>query len=178
MSEFSESYHLRSERPEDAGELLRSLGLKGFVYPAESGWVTFLAEGGDFTPNLKIAAAAQQPLLHYISAEDHGWAFALFEQGKLTCGYQCEWNDDVAFDVRHYSRAALQRCIPALTEEALVAFESLLQPEGIDDAMEAAAANTFAQTVGLPRYEWLSYDYVVRDRADSPDEFAAVTKIN
>ena len=46
MSEFSESYHLRSERQDDAVELLRRAKLKGYVYPPTSGWVTFLAEQG------------------------------------------------------------------------------------------------------------------------------------
>jgi len=32
MSEFSESYHLRSERAEDAVELLRRAERKGYVY--------------------------------------------------------------------------------------------------------------------------------------------------
>jgi hypothetical protein len=40
MSEFSESDHLRSERPEDAIELLRSARRKGFVYEPGNGWVT------------------------------------------------------------------------------------------------------------------------------------------
>ena len=75
MSEFSESYHLRSDRMEDAVELLQRAKLRGYVYQPVNGWVTFLAQDGVFEPDEKIVAAATKPLLHYVSAEDHGWSF-------------------------------------------------------------------------------------------------------
>ena len=51
MSEFSESYHLRSERAQDAIDILKSAGKKGYVYEPINGWVTFLPEGGVFEPD-------------------------------------------------------------------------------------------------------------------------------
>ena len=51
MSEFSESYHLRSERADDAIELLRRAKRKGYVYQPINGWITFLAEEGVFEPD-------------------------------------------------------------------------------------------------------------------------------
>ena len=62
MSEFSESYHLRSERQEDAVELLRRAKLKGYVYQPVSGWVTFLAEQGVFEPSPTMMAQASSRL--------------------------------------------------------------------------------------------------------------------
>jgi hypothetical protein len=87
MSEFSESYHLRSERAEDAVELLRRAKRKGYVYQPVSGWVTFVAEKGVFEPDERIVAAATHPLLHYVSAEDHGWSFALYDSTRVVCAY-------------------------------------------------------------------------------------------
>ena len=107
MSEFSESYHLRSERAEDAIELLRRAGRKGYVYQPVNGWVTFLAEEGTFEPDERIVAAATRPLLHYVSAEDHGWSFALFDRTNEVCGYRCDWDDDIKVDASNYSRAVL-----------------------------------------------------------------------
>src|SRR6185436_7148269 len=113
MSEFSESYHLRSERAEDAIELLRRAKCKGYVYQPVNGWVTFLAEEGVFEPDERIVAAASHPLLHYVSAEDHGWSFALFDRGKAVSAYRCDWDDEIRVDDSRYSRAALQQIVPS-----------------------------------------------------------------
>jgi len=113
MSEFSESYHLRSERADDAIELLRRAKRKGYVYEPVNGWVSFVAEDGVFEPDERIVAAATQPLLHFVSAEDHGWSFALFDGGKVVCGYRCEWENDITGDDSKYSRQALQRVVPS-----------------------------------------------------------------
>src|SRR5437899_2850763 len=112
MSEFSESYHLRSERAEDAIELLRRAKRKGYVYRPVNGWVTFLAEEGVFEPDERIVVAATHPLLHYVSAEDHGWSFTLYDLAKVICSYRCEWDDDIRYDDSSYSRAALQEVVP------------------------------------------------------------------
>src|SRR5436309_3455455 len=111
MSEFTESYNLRSERHDDACALLRQLGISGYVYPPGSGWVTFVTEGGNFEPDQRIVSAARQPLLHYVSAEDHGWSFTLFDGGEVVSAYRCDWTDDIPFDDSHYSRVALQRLV-------------------------------------------------------------------
>ena len=177
MSEFSESYHLRSNRAEDACDLLRRVGVAGYVYPAASGWVTFLAEGGSFEPDQRIVAAARQPLLHYVSAEDHGWSFALFDGGNVACDYRCDWNDDLTFDDSRYSRAALQRLVPSMHSEALAEFEQCLRPTDLDELFESEPSKLFAQAVGLEHYDWLAYDYVDSDIEDSPDEFSHVTKV-
>jgi hypothetical protein len=177
MSEFSESYHLRSERPEDACELLRQLGLSGYVYPPASGWVTFVAADGSFEPDQRIVAAARQPLLHYVSAEDHGWSFTLFERGEAVSAYRCDWNDDITFDDSRYSRAALQRLIPSAQPAALTESEQRFHPADFDQLFESEPSKLFAQAVGLEHYDWLAYDYIARDFHETPDEFRHVTKI-
>ena len=177
MSEFSESYHLRSERAEDACDLLRQLGIAGYVYSASSGWVTFVAEGGSFEPDERIVAAARQPLLHYVSAEDHGWSFTLFDRGEVVSAYRCDWNDDVTFDDSRYSRPTLQRLIPSAQATALEDFEQRLHPADFDELFESEPSKLFAQAVGLEHYDWLAYDYIARDFHESPDEFRHVTKI-
>lgn len=50
MSEFSDSYHLRSNNQQDGVDLLRAAGLRGYVFPPENGWVTVVAEGEEFDP--------------------------------------------------------------------------------------------------------------------------------
>jgi hypothetical protein len=177
MSEFSESYHLRSDRLEDAVELLKRAGLKGFVYPPGNGWVTFLAEDASFEPDPRVVAAARSPLLHYVSAEDHGWSFCLFEQGQPASRYNCDWNDDVQFDDTGYSRPALERIVPSVQRARLDELEQHLRPEDFDDAIGSETAKILAEAVNLENYDWLSYDYLDRDLAKKPGSYPNVTKV-
>ena len=52
----------------------------------------------DLVADQRIVEAARQPLLHYVSAEDHGWSFALYDGSQVVSGYRCEWDDDIRFD--------------------------------------------------------------------------------
>ena len=149
MSEFSESYHLRSERPEDAVELLRRAKLKGYVYQPVNGWVTFVVEQGVFEPDRRIVEAARQPLLHYVSAEDHGWSFALYDGAKVVSGYRCEWDDDITVDDSQYSRAVLQQLVPTLQPAFWREFEKQMHPTDFDELFEADPSKVFAQALGL-----------------------------
>jgi hypothetical protein len=177
MSEFSESYHLRSERAEDAIELLRSAKRKGFVYEPANGWVTFVAEDANFEPDKRIVSAARQPLLHFVSAEDHGWSFSLFDGGKVVCEYSCEWEEDISADDSKYSRKALEQRVPSAHGPSLDDFERRMQPQSIDDLLEAAPSRVFAEAIGLERYEWLSYEYLSGDFGDDPDAHPDVTEV-
>lgn len=178
MSEFSESYHLRSEHAEDASALLRRLKRKGFVYPPANGWVTFVAESTAFAHDEQITAAALQPLLHYVSAEDHGWTFTLFDRHKVVCSYSCDWDDEIQFDDSEYSRAVLERFVPTLDAELLDAFEERMQPDDIEMLLEVEPAKLFATAIGLEHYDWLSYQYLRSDYEDSPEDFADVIVVD
>jgi hypothetical protein len=174
MSEFSESYHLRSDRAEDAVSLLKRANRKGFVYQPINGWVTFVAESSAFAHDEQITAAATLPLLHFVSAEDHGWIFTLFDRNKVVCSYSCDWDDEIRFDDSEYSRPVLERFVPPLDAELLDAFEERMQPDDIEMLLEVEPAKLFAEAIGLEHYDWLSYSYLASDYQDSPDDFADV----
>jgi hypothetical protein len=174
MSEFSESYHLRSERAEDAMEILRLAKRKGYVYQPVNGWVTFVAENGVFEPDERIVAAARLPLLHFVSAEDHGWSFTLFDRGKVVSGYRCEWENDITADDSSYSRETLQRLVPSAEPSLLDELERLMHPTDFDELFEVNRSRLFAQALGLEHFDWLSYDYIA---SDSPDDHPDVTEV-
>lgn len=169
MSEFSENYHLRSDRAEDAVQLLRQVRRKGYVFPAGGGWVSFVVEEGNFEPDKNIVAAASRPLLHFVSAEDHGWSFALFDGGKLASGYHCEWENDVTSDDSQYSREALQRVVPSADPSLLDEFERVMHPKEIHELFQLSRPRLFAQAIGLEHYEWIAYDYIAEDDPEDHD---------
>ena len=174
MSEFSESYHLRSERADDAIEILRLAKRKGYVYQPANGWVSFVAEDGVFEPDERIVAAARLPLLHFVSAEDHGWSFTLFDRGNVVSAYRCNWENDITADDSRYSRETLQRLVPSAHPSSLDELERRLHPTDIDELLAVNRSRLFAQAVGLEHYEWLSYDYIV---SDSPDDHPDVIEV-
>ena len=174
MSEFSESYHLRSERADDAIELLRRAKRKGYVYEPVNGWVSFVAEDGVFEPDARIVAAATQPLLHFVSAEDHGWSFALFDGGKVVSGYRCEWENDITGDDSKYSRQALQQLVPSADPSFLDELERRFHPKDFDELLELNPSRLLANALGLEHYDWLAYDYIA---SDSPDDHPDVTEV-
>ena len=174
MSEFSESYHLRSENAEDAIQLLRRAGRKGYVFQPALGWVSFVAEDGVFEPDERIVAAASRPLLHFVSAEDHGWGFALFAGREVVSGYSCEWENDITSDDSKYSREALQRLVPSAEASLLDEFERRLHPSDFDELLEVNPSRLLAQALGLEHYEWLSYNYI---SSDSPDDHPGVIEV-
>jgi hypothetical protein len=178
MSEFSESYHLRSERSEDAVELLRRAKRKGYVFQPVNGWVTFVAEKGTFEPDQLIVTAASNPLLHYVAAEDHGWSFALYDSNAaVISAYRCDWNDDIQFDDSRYSRSALEQFVPSAQPSLLDDFELLLHPKDFDELFDAEPSKQFAQAIGLEHYDWLDYEHIARDFRKSPEGHSGVTEV-
>lgn len=174
MSEFSENYHLRSDRAEDAIELLRRARRKGYVYQPANGWVSFVADEGVFEPDERIVAAASHPLLHFVSAEDHGWSFTLFDEGKAVSAYRCDWENDITSDDSRYSRETLQRLVPSAESELLDEFERRMHPRDFDELLAMNRSRLLAQALGLEHYEWLAYDYLA---SDSPDDHPDVIEV-
>jgi hypothetical protein len=177
MSEFSESYHLRGTDIKEGVALVQRAGLKGYVFPPKDGWIPIVAEGNSFAPDERITSRNTGILLHYVSAEDHGWSFAVFEGKELRCGYDCAWDDEVRVDDSRYSSDALARTLGADGPAAVSAAEKILHPADIDAAVDTEPARVFAEAMRLPRFEWFAYDYVAHDFHESPSEYEGVIKV-
>src|SRR5689334_15179452 len=104
MSEFSESYHLRGSDINEGVELVRRSGLKGYVFPPKDGWVAIVVEENSFAPDQRVVSQNTGMLLHFVSAEDHGWTFTLFDGDREVSAYDCGWENDVRVDESRYSK--------------------------------------------------------------------------
>ena len=175
MSEFSESYHLRSERADDAIDILRVAKLTGFVYEPVNGWVSFVADEGVFEPDERIVAAATPPLLHFVSAEDHGWSFTLFDRGTVASRYRCDWESRIIADDSKYSREALQRLVSSADPVMLDEFERRMYPKDFKELLKVKVSRILAHALGLEHYEWLSYEYIASDDPDDHPDVIEVT---
>ncbi|WP_426446116.1 hypothetical protein ACP26L_21165 [Paenibacillus sp. S-38] len=82
MSEFSGSYHLRTNDREAAVSLLQNSENHGFIFPEGNGWVSFVVTGPPFDINDEVINWNPGILLHYIYAEDQGGGAQNLEQGR------------------------------------------------------------------------------------------------
>ena len=171
MSEFSESYHLKSNCTDDGVALLKRAKLQGFIFPSTGGWVTILPEGAPFALNQGLLDANEGILLHFLNAEDHGWGFELYRRASPLAMYSCVWEDEVQvelpLDVQSFERE-LGPVLTSLGEETL---RRVLKPPSIDDLLETNPAATFAGALGLVHFQWLSYEYFARDQSEGKNNF-------
>lgn len=169
MSEYSESYHLRTQTTSDAIELLQRSGLRGFVFPACDGWTSFVAENGKFETDPMIVNANHGLLLHYVAAEDHGWSFSLFSDSNVICKFTCVWDGTSYTDRSGFEPSAVH--FPDLSIDAreleYIASMDLYKNVG---NIGNYPPHMFATLLRLPHYEWFSYDYVLSDFEDGDTE--------
>lgn len=177
MSEFSGSYHLQTERTDDAIELLRRAKLKGYGYAPTNGWVTFVAENAHFEADARIIGANTRRLVHFVSAEDHGWGFTIYDAAKRVCAYRCDWDDEVVVGDSAYAPSVLEDLISQHGSTTLAAVEAVFHPASLDDVNECDAARTFADAIGLEHYEWLDYSGLAREFDRAPAEHLDVWKV-
>ncbi len=154
MSEFSESYHLRTTDKNEGKQLVEELGVSGIVFAETNGWVTVLLEGELNAHIRNVASNFDGVVLHYMYAADHAWMTNLFSKGNPISSFVCAWDpelhiEDEALDVDALSTLLLN----AEDEEKLEALFSLAD---LDEIFEINPAYSFAALLGIEHYQWLA----------------------
>ncbi|MFC5653463.1 hypothetical protein ACFPYJ_30970 [Paenibacillus solisilvae] len=168
MSEFSESYHLKSDNQQEVIELLNRAKVGGYVFPVTNGWVTFVIDGGTYQSVPSLFEANTGLLFHYEYAEDHGWGFGLWAGQSCLSQYSCDWNEDLVIDDSKLNLEQLSQSTGAALDE----LKELLYPADIDFIFESTPAYAAAERIGLVNFEWLSGDYM-----DSDERLEGVTRV-
>ena len=161
MSEFSESYHIRTDDADaDAvKKRLRNAKVTGITFGPKNDWLTFVPyeelkdyrdAGGSHGLAVRLSHLLNAPVLWYLHAEDHGWAFALARPRAPVCRFACWWDPAPGVERDQLELAALTSFAP---REAI---EPLLREFDIGAAFELRPAHRFAELLGLPAYKWLS----------------------
>lgn len=159
MSEFSASYHIRTDDPIAAKQRIRRAGFAGIVFGPAHGWLTFIPYEGlkPFRDGVTFEAFASQlsralgtTVLHYHYAEDHGWGFALAQPGRSTNRFACWWDPTPTIERDQLNLDALA---PFVETQAI---KPLLQPVDADSIAAQSPAYRFAELLRLPAYRWLS----------------------
>lgn len=149
VSEFSTSLHLRTERIDDAVELLRRAGVAGVVSPPVRGWVPLYPQlrpdaFGD-RPELDRILDIDQPaiVVAWSFAEDHGLMLEVFRRGKVVAEVETWWETR---SLRHFDREDLEAA-------------GLLTPSDADEVAASLARfepdDLIARKLGLTGHRWV-----------------------
>lgn len=161
MSEFSNSFHLRSNDVREGVELLRRAGVPGYVYPPERGWVPVVFPHGMGGSDERVVAANRGLSVHYDYAEDHGVQVDLYQGPKRVARLFASFES-----ARSTFDHAAFVAFGVMSESSAREIEHWLGDERDPGLLVAAAA------LGLPRHHWFSFDYASRAPASERIEVA------
>ena len=167
MSENSESYHIRTDDAKAAIRQLRDGKFAGIVFPADTGWLTFVPynDGYNF-PGMhlnKISECVETAVIWYFYAQDFGWSFVLARPGSENVSFDASWDQGSASDNVDTVIESIRDVLP-LAEE-IANLDTLLRGAHLLDDDDPPAYR-FAQLLGLPAYDWTSPDYVTSEPKD------------
>ena len=168
MSENSESYHIRTDDAKAAIRQLREGKFAGIVFPADTGWLTFVPynDGYNF-PGMhlnKIVECVETAVIWYFYAQDFGWSFVLARPDSENVSFDASWDQGSASDNVDTVIESIRDVLPQAEEIANL--DTLLRGAHLLDDDDPPAYR-FAQILGLPAYDWTSPDYVTGE----PDDF-------
>ncbi|MFD0589271.1 hypothetical protein ACFQZE_14875 [Paenibacillus sp. GCM10027627] len=156
MSEFSSSYHFKTDDRAKAVELIKNSGNRGFAFEETNGWVSFLIEGPLFDIHPSVIQSNPGLIVHYMYAEDHGWQFRVFNKQELAFEYKCDWTDEIVEEKTLFDLTIIKELI-ASHGNSSDGIEELFDISKYDFE-EQPAAYTLAEELGLIHYQWLSAD--------------------
>jgi hypothetical protein len=165
MSEFSCSYHIRTDDLSGTAKKLKAAGLAGLAFGPANGWLTFVPyeEHSSYSAGAPdafakvLSRALNAPVLHYLFGEDHGWGFLLVNPDMRVSGFEASWDPEPR---ENFSALDLDLLSPFVDVKKV---EPYLRDFDIERAFDLEPAFRFAEALGLPSFRWLSPSLVQID---------------
>ncbi|MCK8487534.1 hypothetical protein M0651_10155 [Paenibacillus sp. MBLB2552] len=175
MSEFSESYHLFSIDQNEGIKLLKKAWLRGFVYPSSYNWVTIVPSGRSFQPNKRLINKNKGVLVHLINAEDHGWSISIYDGRKRTFHYECNWEEEIDINQDEYNRERFVDLVNSnpYQQKTVTPLDitKVFYVSDFEELFERNPVQQVAELLGFENYEWISYEYSLREAKENPEGF-------
>ncbi|MBH5320306.1 hypothetical protein I6N90_21170 [Paenibacillus sp. GSMTC-2017] len=159
MSQFSQSFHLKTIDRTQAVELIRDAGKWGYVYPEVKGWVSFVVENRRGNADEIISQSNPSILVHYVFFEDHMWTLKIYNKDELVFDYEADWAGEGLviekrlFDLEILSELIMQEGNRVDDLEQIFDFKD----DKID--YDNPPAYLIAQRLGLQNFDWISIEY-------------------
>ena len=155
MSEFSESFHLKTDNVQKGIELLRRTEFQGVVFKPTGKWVTIIPKASLHEAVDAFVEANHGTLLHYMYAEDHGWMLTFYQEKRKMFYYECFWESGFHINSKDADMDVLKQLLDNSSD--FLQLKEILYPM---PRHYADNHHEFAQLIGLKYYEWLSGEYI------------------
>jgi len=156
MSEFSCSYHLKSESIDDCVSLIKRANVSGYIFPPKDGWVSFVTDEPDFEFSENLIGANEGVLLNFSNAEDHGWSFEIYNGKEKVCQFMCDYIEGIKCTPKN----GIENRNGLFNKNQAAMLDRLFAMDNNTPLDEWALASDFAVGMGLYFYDWVSYSYV------------------
>ncbi|MCZ8522327.1 MULTISPECIES: hypothetical protein [Paenibacillus] len=160
MSQFSNSFHLKTSDPTKAVTLLNDAQVTGYVYEEHNGWVTFAAEYKGRHIDELLSEYNPGILVHYVYLEDHMWTLTIYNKDELVFHYKADWAGSALliekdlFDLEFLEELVLQQ------GNSTSGLEPIFDFKDSPINAENPPAYLIAQRLGLSHFEYVSPDYL------------------
>lgn len=165
MSEFSESFHLYTQKQESAVDLIKHSENKGYIFNEVNGWVTFVVPYRGRNVTASLLDWNPGLLVHYRYYEDHCWELIIYDKDDTVFEYKCDWTDDLRIEKNIYDLDLIRELILS-QGNSIEGLDSLFDLKGY--TLDQPPAYRLAEKLGLTYYEWLSADNI-EDQLDDQD---------
>lgn len=105
MSDFYAGILFLSRQANVVEETLKNAGINIALQPVNDKWSTLLMQGewlgSEETTAQLMELSKAVPLLYFFDAEDHGWAYRIFEQGDVVASFEVDYDltTQIAYDI-------------------------------------------------------------------------------
>ncbi|MDD9271782.1 hypothetical protein ACFPES_32610 [Paenibacillus sp. GCM10023248] len=160
MSEFSESYHLKTLDQTKAVTLLRDSEMSGYVFGEQNGWVSFVIDYRGRNANDVLSESNPSLFIHYVYLEDHMWSLKIYEKDELVFDYKADWaGESLVIEKDLFNLPYLENLILA-QGNPIGDLEQIFDFKDSKLSYENPPAYLIAQRIGLTHYEWVSSDHL------------------
>ncbi|BFT72382.1 hypothetical protein [Paenibacillus sp. P36] len=158
MSEFSESYHLKTLDQTKAVTLLRDSEMTGYIFSEKNGWISFVVDHRGKNTNDVLSDSNPSILVHYVYLEDHMWSLRVYNKDELVFDYKADWAGEGLviekdlFNLEHLENLILEQ------GNSISDLEQIFDFKDSKINYENPPSYLIAQRIGLTNYEWVSSD--------------------
>lgn len=177
MSEFSESYHLKTASQDEAAALLEHAGFPGAVFAPSGIWTTVVPWAGLFEAMKPMAEANEGILLHYVFAEDHCWHATLYDGPQIAWEYLCSWDADSPQEHgTPMNPGPIEEVIRQAGRDPSQLVDALpnLDQRSINYQIGWQAADRFTELVGLKHFRDICGTFILDDEEDLMQQYPGV----
>ncbi|MDF2658405.1 MAG: hypothetical protein K0Q94_1196 [Paenibacillus sp.] len=158
MSEFSNSFHLKTFDQAKAVTLLRDAEMTGYVYGEENGWVTFVVEHRGKHADKIISKLNPGILVHHVYLEDHMWALKVYKKDELMFDYEADWaGEGLVIEKRLFDLEFLDELVMQ-QGNSTDGLEQIFDFKDSKISYDNPPAYLIAKKLGLSNFEWISSD--------------------